>query len=41
MVKLETIKRLKPTASKGLYIKSVTLSSTMGIGVHVDSGSLI
>ena len=38
---LETIKRLKPTASKGLYIKSVTLSSTMGIGVHVDSGSLI
>ena len=38
---LQTIKRLKPTASKGLYIKSVTLSSTMGIGVHVDSGSLI
>ncbi len=38
---LQTIKRLKPTASKGLYIKSVTISSTMGIGVHVDSGSLI
>ena len=38
---LQTIKRLKPTASKGLYIKSVTISSTMVIGVHVDSGSLI
>ncbi|MEE2953973.1 MAG: 50S ribosomal protein L1 [Bacteroidota bacterium] len=38
---LQTIKRLKPTGSKGTYIKSITLSSTMGIGVQVDSSSLI
>ncbi|PKN69745.1 MAG: 50S ribosomal protein L1 [Deltaproteobacteria bacterium HGW-Deltaproteobacteria-12] len=33
---LETIIKLKPSASKGIYIKSVSLSSTMGAGVKVD-----
>jgi large subunit ribosomal protein L1 len=33
---LETIIKLKPAASKGIYIKSVSLSSTMGAGVKVD-----
>ena len=33
---LETIIKLKPAASKGIYIKSVSLSSTMGAGVRVD-----
>jgi len=38
---LQTIKKLKPTASKGTYIKSVTISSTMGVGVSVDTNSLV
>ncbi len=33
---IETIIKLKPAASKGIYIKSVSLSSTMGAGVRID-----
>src|SRR5437762_8635623 len=34
---VEEIVRAKPSASKGRYIKQVTLTSTMGPGIHVDS----
>ncbi len=27
---------MKPSAAKGVYIKGVTLSSTMGPGVRID-----
>jgi large subunit ribosomal protein L1 len=33
---LEAIVRAKPSASKGQYLRSVTVSSTMGPGIHVD-----
>jgi large subunit ribosomal protein L1 len=33
---LQTIIRLKPTAAKGTYMKSVFMSSTMGLGVEID-----
>jgi large subunit ribosomal protein L1 len=33
---LETIIRAKPASSKGNYIKSITVSSTMGPGVKLD-----
>jgi large subunit ribosomal protein L1 len=33
---LDEIIRVKPAASKGRYIRSVTVSSTMGPGVRVD-----
>lgn len=36
---ITTIVKLKPQASKGVYIKSIYLSSTMGPGVEVDSKS--
>ncbi|HIZ98725.1 MAG TPA: 50S ribosomal protein L1 [Candidatus Janibacter merdipullorum] len=34
---LEEILRLKPSASKGLYISKATLSTTMGPGIPLDS----
>ncbi|MBI4482219.1 MAG: 50S ribosomal protein L1 [Acidobacteria bacterium] len=37
---LEAISRAKPPTSKGKYIKSVTVSSTMGPGIHVDPASV-
>src|SRR6476659_1087832 len=33
---IEEIVRAKPSASKGRYIKKITLTSTMGPGIHVD-----
>jgi len=33
---MDEIVRLKPAASKGRYVKSVTVTSTMGLGVSVD-----
>ena len=33
---LTTIQKLKPSAAKGTYMKSVYLSSTMGPGIHID-----
>lgn len=35
---INTIIKLKPSAAKGTYIKSITLSSTMGPGVTIEKG---
>jgi large subunit ribosomal protein L1 len=37
---LDEIQRAKPASAKGRYIKSVTVSSTMGPGVRVDTNRL-
>ena len=33
---VDAVKRLKPSTSKGLYIRGCSLSSTMGPGIRVD-----
>jgi large subunit ribosomal protein L1 len=37
---LETIMRLKPSSSKGTYLKTIAISTTMGPGVKVDMASV-
>jgi large subunit ribosomal protein L1 len=33
---IDEIIRVKPSAAKGRYVRSVTVSSTMGPGIHID-----
>jgi large subunit ribosomal protein L1 len=35
---LDEIMRAKPAAAKGRYIRSVTLTTTMGPGIRIDPG---
>ena len=37
---IQSIVKLKPSSSKGSYIKSIVMSSTMGAGVKIDTKSL-
>jgi len=37
---IDEIQRAKPASAKGRYLKKITVSSTMGPGVHVDTGRL-
>ena len=38
---LADLKKAKPASSKGVYIKKVVLSSTMGPGLQIDQSSLV
>ncbi|MEK9776425.1 MAG: 50S ribosomal protein L1, partial [Quisquiliibacterium sp.] len=33
---VEALNRAKPATTKGIYLRKVAVSSTMGIGVRVD-----
>ncbi|MDE2402704.1 MAG: 50S ribosomal protein L1 [Burkholderiales bacterium] len=37
---LDALTKLKPASSKGVYLRKVAVSSTMGVGVRVDVGSI-
>jgi large subunit ribosomal protein L1 len=37
---LDELQRAKPAASKGRYLRKITVSSTMGPGVRIDTGRL-
>src|SRR5215469_8315982 len=37
---IEALQKAKPATSKGVYLRKIALSSTMGVGVRVDQSSL-
>ena len=37
---VDALNKSKPTTSKGVYLRKISISSTMGIGVRVDQSSL-
>jgi large subunit ribosomal protein L1 len=37
---IDELQRAKPASAKGRYLRKITVSSTMGPGVHVDTGRL-
>ncbi len=37
---IDALQKAKPAASKGVYLRKVSLSSTMGAGIRVDQASL-
>lgn len=37
---LESIIKAKPSTSKGRYLKTITLSSTMGVGIRIDPAAV-
>jgi large subunit ribosomal protein L1 len=38
---IDALQRAKPASSKGIYLKRLSVSSTMGAGVRVDQASLV
>jgi large subunit ribosomal protein L1 len=37
---VEALNKAKPAASKGIYLKKIAISSTMGVGIRVEQASL-
>ena len=37
---METLMRLKPSTAKGVYVRNMTVSSTMGPGLKLDGGAI-
>jgi len=38
---VQAVNKAKPASSKGVYLRKVSLSSTMGVGVRVDAGAFV
>jgi large subunit ribosomal protein L1 len=38
---IDALNKAKPAASKGVFLKKVAISSTMGVGIRVEQASLV
>jgi len=36
---IAAINKAKPASTKGIYLKKVSVSSTMGVGIRIDQGT--
>ena len=41
MTFINQILKMKPTTAKGTYVKSITLNSTMGPGIHINKAEIV
>ena len=41
MMFINQILKMKPTTAKGTYVKSITLNSTMGPGIHINKTEIV
>ena len=39
-ITVEALVKAKPASSKGIYLRKIAVSSTMGVGVRVDTQSI-
>ena len=37
---IDALNKARPAAAKGIYLRKISLTSTMGVGVRVDQASL-
>jgi len=40
VVLIDALNKARPATAKGVYLRKISVSSTMGIGVRVDQSSL-
>ena len=38
---IEALLKAKPSTAKGIYVRSITLSTTMGPGIKIDPASVV
>jgi large subunit ribosomal protein L1 len=38
---IDALNKAKPATSKGVYLKKIAISSTMGVGIRVEQASLV
>ena len=38
---MDLIMKMKPATAKGVYLKGITVSSTMGPGIKIDTAEII
>lgn len=41
MALVDALNKSKPTTSKGVYLRKMAISSTMGVGVRVDHTAIV
>jgi large subunit ribosomal protein L1 len=38
---MDAVNKAKPTGTKGIYIKKLSVSSSMGVGIRIDQANIV